>query len=188
MILLREIFVCLFGAYRLALMDSKGAEFFSNSDTAFWRSFLAAGFVLPFYGIILVVKYTSHEELGSPLRFVSVELIAYVIAWIAFPLLMVTVAQKLGRKDKYFGFICAYNWASVLQNIVYLPVIFFVLIGVESAVILGFFILICLLTYTWFIAKTLLQIDGISAAAIVLLDLLVSLFLTSYADTLIMRG
>ncbi len=187
MISVREIFGYLFGAYRLALMDVKGAAFFSNDDRAFWASFLAAGLVLPFYGVILAVKYNSYSELGSPLRFVSVELIAYVIAWVAFPLLMVRVVQILDRKDKYFGFICAYNWASVLQNIVYLPVIFFVLIGVESAAIVGFFILMCLLLYTWFIAKTLLDIDGIVAIGLVFLDLLISLILTWYADTLIMR-
>lgn len=188
MISLREIFISLFGAYRLALMDTKGAAFFGNDDAAFWRSFMAAVLVLPFYGIILVAKYASQDELGSPLRFVSVEIIAYVIAWVAFPLLMVSVAQMLDRKDKYFGFICAYNWASVLQNIVYLPIVFLILIGVDSVATIGFFVLIGLLTYTWFIAKTLLEIDGIAAAGLVLMDLLISLLVTSYADTLIMRG
>jgi len=188
MISLREIVIPLFGAYRLALMDAKGAAYIGNDDAAFWRSFIAAGLVLPFYGVILAAKYASHDELSSSLRFISVELIAYVIAWVAFPLLMVTVARMLDREDKYFGFICAYNWASVLQNIVYLPVIFLIFMGVDSIATLGLFILMGLLVYTWFIAKTVLEIDGIAAAGLVVMDLLISLLVTSYADTLILRG
>lgn len=187
MISLREIIVSLYGAYRFAVMDAKGAAYFENNKKAFWRSFVAAGIVLPFYGIILGAKYSGIENLNSPLRFACVELIAYVIVWVAFPLMMVTAARMLGREDKYFGFICAYNWASVLQNAVYLPIAFLILTGVGSISTLGFFILIGLLVYTWYIAKTMLNLDGITAAGIVFLDLLISIIVTTYADSLVFK-
>ena len=187
MISLREIVVSLYGAYRLAWMDAKAAAYFENTDKAFWRSFFAAILVLPFYGVILTAKYSGDADLSHPFRFVTVEICAYIIAWVAFPLMMVSVARLLNRGDKYFGFICAYNWASVLQNAVYLPVAYMMLMGIQSAAPLGLIILVCLMIYTWFIAKTLLEIDGIAAAGIVFMDLLISILVTTYADILIIR-
>jgi hypothetical protein len=188
MISLREIIVSLYGAYRLAWMDSKAAAYFDNTPDACWRSFFAAVLVLPFYGVILIAKYSGDADLSHPFRFITVEICAYIIAWVAFPLMMVSVARLLSREDKYFGFICAYNWASILQNAVYLPVAYMMLMGVQTAAPLGLLILIGLMIYTWFIAKTLLDIDGIAAAGIVFMDLLISILVTTYADVLILRS
>jgi len=187
MITLREIIIFLYGAYRLAWMDPKGAAYFENTDTAFWRSFFAAVLVLPFYGIILISKYLGTAEPTHPLRFVSVEICAYIIVWVAFPLMMVSVTCMLGRENKYFQFLCAYNWASVLQNAVYLPIAYMMLNGIVAAAFLGLLVLVGLMFYTWFIAKTLLEIDGIAAAGVVFMDFLISVLVMSYADVLLLR-
>ena len=39
-----------------------------------------------------------------------VETIAYVIAWVAFPLAMLTVTRWLNRSHRFFDFMVPYNW------------------------------------------------------------------------------
>ena len=122
MITVRETSVAIFGAWRLAHFDAGGLRFFENTVEAFWRSFFAAVIVLPFYAMLLQLRYETGAVGAGVARFAAVEMIAYVIAWLAFPLAMASVAAILDREERYLGYIVAYNWAAVLQNALYLPI------------------------------------------------------------------
>jgi len=121
MTLTENMATSLYGAYRLARADKSGLNYFDASIDGFWRSFFAAVVIAPLFALFLIVRYSFGEFDASPFRYLMVESISYVIAWVAFPLLMFYIAQAIGREEQYIRYIVAYNWASVWQNFVYIP-------------------------------------------------------------------
>ena len=178
----------LYGAYRLACLDPAGMDYFRNTRGAFWRSFNAALIIAPFYAGLLLMRYQTGEVSASAFRFISIEVISYIIAWVAFPVVVDLLISAMDRREKYIRFIIAYNWAAVLQNLLYLPMAMLSVNGIFSpsnAGILGLIILVFFMLYTWFITKTALEIPGGPAAAIVAIDFTLSLLINGYAEKLL---
>ena len=188
MLTAREALSSLYGAYRLARFDAGGMAFFDTSIDGFWRSFFAAAIVAPFYAVLLTLRFAEGLVSTQPLRFAAIEAIAYVIAWVAFPLVMVSIARLLDREDRYLGYIVAYNWAAVLQNALYLPLAILAVTGgltADLANTLAMIALLAILIYTWFITKTAMALGALAAAALVALDLILSIFINSFAEGMI---
>ena len=82
MISLREVLTALYGAYRLARLDVGGLRFFDITDQGFWRSFFAAALVAPLYLVLLLIRYSNLPAPIPLFRFIALESIAYVIAWV----------------------------------------------------------------------------------------------------------
>ena len=184
----REAAYSLYGAYRLARLDAGGLAYFDASPGGFWRSFYAAAFVAPFFALLLALRYADGMVTASPLPYAAIEAIAYVIAWVAFPVAMLMVARMLDREKHFIRFIVAYNWAAVLQNALYLPIPILGITGgltVNVANGLGMLALLLILGYTWFITKTALDVSATAAAGVVALDLGLSIFITSVADSML---
>jgi hypothetical protein len=181
-----EILAALYGATRLARFDAQGLGAFNASVEGFWRSFWAAALVAPFYAVLLAFRFDTMADTVHPLRFALVETVTYVIAWLAFPVAMISVARWLGRWDAFVGYIVAYNWTAVVQNAIYLPL---AMLAVSGAIpeaagnMLGFVALIYVLVLGWFIARTALGVPGTTAAAIVALDLMLGLLINGFADS-----
>ena len=185
-----EVSRSLFGAWQLARADETGLNWFDTSVGGFWRSFFAAAIIAPFYLILVTMRYSAGMIDPEPVRYFTVEAIAYVIAWTAFPVVMLTVARILEREDRFLRYIVAYNWAAVLQNAVYMPLGFLRLAGIlpsDAAAFLSLVVLGLILMYTWFITKTAMDVPGGTAAGIVALDFVLSLFINSYTDTVAMQ-
>ena len=184
----REAATSLYGAYRLARFDARGMTYFETSLAGFWRSFYAAVIVAPLYAVLLLMRHAVDTTGVGAVRFASVEAIAYVIAWVAFPLVMVSLARVLDREERYLGYIVAYNWASVLQNGLYLPLVMLGAAGVIPAGTAGPLSLIALsliLVYGWFIAKVALDVGAGTAVALVALDLVLSVFIDIVASSML---
>jgi hypothetical protein len=178
----------LYGAYRLASLDSSGIDYFRNTRGAFWRSFNAALIIAPFYSGLLLMRYTMGEVSTSAFRFISIEVISYIIAWVAFPVVVDLLITAIGRREKYIRFIIAYNWGAVLQNLLYLPLAMLSVNGAlspGSSGFLGLIILVLFMVYTWFITKTALDIPGGRAGIIVAIDFTLSLLINGYAEKLL---
>ena len=178
----------LYGAYRLACLDASGMDYVRNTPGAFWRSFNAAIIIAPFYAGLLLMRYGMGEVSTPPLRFISIEVISYIIAWVAFPVVMDLLITVMDRREKYIRFIIAYNWAAVLQNLLYLPLAMLSVNGVlppGSGGFFGFIILLLIIVYTWFIIKTALDVSGGRAASIVAIDFALSLLINGYAEKLL---
>ena len=97
----------------------------------------------------------------------------YVIQWVLFPLVMSGIAGAIDRDDRYIGYIVAFNWSNVVQMAVTLPVAAIVASADHDALwvaVLRYTLLVGLLAYSWFIARAMLDIRGIAAAAIVAMD------------------
>lgn len=115
-----ETLRALYGTWRLARGDEQGLGFFNFSIEGFWRSFLAAAIVFPAFVLLRWNDIFDAPEDFPAIRYMLVESIAYVIKWVAFPLIMFHVIPMLGRAERYIAFITVYNWASVLQMGLYL--------------------------------------------------------------------
>jgi hypothetical protein len=178
----------LYGTYRLACLDSTGMDYFRNTQGAFWRSFNAALIIAPFYIVLLFMRYKVGEISTSAFHFISVETISYIISWIAFPVVVDLLTTVMNRRERYIRFIIAYNWAAILQNLLYLPMAMLSVNGIfssSSAGLLGLFILVFFVIYTWFITKTALDIPGGQAATIIAIDFALSLLINGYAEKLL---
>jgi hypothetical protein len=181
----RETVYSIFGAYRLAMLDKSGLSYLDRSPEGAIRSFHAALIVLPAYAVLVVLRLWDVLPEVSLLRFITVEGLAYVISWTAFPLVMFHISGLLDRSARYFDFLSAYNWSSVIQMGLYLPVVAIADSGLlpeglgEGLVLV---VTMLVLMYQWFIARTTLDINGGSAAGVVLLDMILAVFITGTAD------
>jgi hypothetical protein len=181
----RETVYSIFGAYRLAMLDKSGLSYLDRSPEGAIRSFYAALIVLPAYAVLVVLRLWDVLPEVSLLRFVTVEGLAYVISWTAFPLVMFHISGLLDRSGRYFDFLSAYNWSSVIQMGLYLPVVAIadsglIPVGLGEGLVL--IVTMLVLMYQWFIARTTLDINGGSAAGVVLLDMILAIFITGTAD------
>ena len=183
-----EILRALYGAYRLARFDAGGLAYFDATPGGFWKSFFAAVIVLPLYLLLLAVRLQGDLPEGTPARFLAIELIAYVIGWVIYPLVMATVARLIDRERHYVRYIVAYNWASVWQNILYLPVAILSVAGLLADGAAGFIALaalVAVLVYAWFVARIALALPGLHAVPLVALDVVLGLLLNGFADSLL---
>ena len=177
-----EIVNSLYGSSRLAWGDKNGINYFNTSHLGFWRSFTAAIIVAPIFALLLNVRYAVSSNDINLFRFVSIYAIAYVIGWVAFPIIINYVTDVLGHGEKFVRYIVIYNWASVLQNLIYLPFAILVeaqLIDGTAATIIGLCLLGLVFLYTAFITKTALEVSNGVATAIIVFDLILSVIISA---------
>jgi len=177
-----EMQLALAGCLRLARGDRGGLACFDRSLDGFWRSFRAAVISYPLYLVLLAMRVTVAEwQTSGGWRIVTVETIGYVVAWVAFPLLMLNVVRWIGRADRFFDFMVPYNWCQVPQSAL------FVLVGLVSAggvlspqasEAMDLAAAIATLLYEWFIARVALGTTGLVAVFVVLLDLVLGVLIS----------
>jgi len=167
---LPEIVYSLYGAWRLARLDVTGMEVFDRSVAGFWKSFFAAVLVAPAYLAMVLIELGDMTTTAGPLGIFIVQSLVYVIVWLAYPLIMFYLTDQIGRAEKYIGFVVALNWASVIQMLVFLPVVFLNVAEILPGAILGLVtlgIFLAILFYQGFVTRTALDISGPAAGALV---------------------
>lgn len=175
-----EVAEGLYGATRLAMGDGRGIQFFGDTLEAFWKSFWAAAVAAPLYALVIGIDLATASVSSGPIRIVSIELVAYVAAWTAFPLVMHYVAEFIDREEHYIRYICANNWSRVLQVALFLFVS--ALLALELmphalAVIVSLAVNIAIFVYQWWVARVGLEIGRGGAVGIVVLDFVIGLIL-----------
>ena len=180
MISLADVMRSLYGAYRLALFDPTGHAFVDKTIPGFWRSFQAALLVAPLFLLLIIARYSA-DQIEAPLgRYIPIELSAYTLSWLVFPFVMEWLSRTLGCRDRFVGFIVAYNWAMVPQYAIFSVIILLGLVGVipaDFADSLALILLIWTFIYNGFIGKTALDVPVSTAVGIVFLDFLLGLIL-----------
>lgn len=178
---IRDISIALYGAWRLASLDRAGAHFFENSPAAFWKSFNAAWLALPGYTLLVLLGFTQHPVEAGAFHILSVELITYVIGWVAFPLVMVAFTDTVKADRNYFRFVAAWNWAIVLQAYLFLGVSAFTASGTvpESlGALISLVATFAIFFYQGFIARTMLDVTVPVAVLVVVIDFLIAVGLS----------
>ena len=169
-----EITAALYGALRLARLDRSGLNFFDRSYDGFWKSFFAAAIAAPAHFGLLYFTGATDMGFGRLLA----EAMVYAVSWLAFPLVMIYVAEMLSRSDRYYDYMVPYNWAGVWQIAVFLFVTVLSVAGLLPAGVASFVTIaafLAILAYQWYIARVGLEISGGAAAAVVFADLVVGL-------------
>jgi hypothetical protein len=184
----QEARLALAGTLRLAVGDRSALACFDRTLDGFWRSFRAAVICYPLYLVLLAMRVSVAEwQRSGGWRIVIVETIGYVIAWVAFPLLMVNVTRWIGRAYRFFDFMVPYNWCQVPQSLL------FVLVGIESgsgllsanaSETIDVVAAVATLVYEWYIARIALETTGSAAGFVVLVDLVLGVFLSRISGSL----
>jgi hypothetical protein len=174
------------GAWRLAAGDRTALALFDDSVGGFWRSFRAALIIAPAQALLLALKYAGEPPAAGWPRIAAVELIAYAMSWLAFPVAMELVCRLLDRERAWRGYIVVYNWAAVLQIAVFVPAVLLAaaLPGALTSLLL-LVIWLAVMIYTWLIARIALAVHPLSAAAIVVLDFALTYLIGKAADGLV---
>lgn len=176
-------------AFRVARFDNNAVDDFDQSVDGFFRSFFGIVLAAPLYSIAVMAQHRIAEELAEasgeslPVTgagFYLIEWGAYVVNWIALPVVMILITRLIGVAPRYVPFIVAYNWGSCFVLALSAIPYFFYLLGVIPLIgvaLLYYPVVIFALVYHWRIARDGLQIPGLTAAGIVLLDLLLSILI-----------
>jgi hypothetical protein len=176
----REIVRSIYGVWRLARADPGGMAYFDATEEAFWRSFRVAILLLPLnvLGLWLQVDFASPE--GHWTRLIAVDLTAYAIAWMAYPLAARYLTTALDRDREYVGYIVAYNWSNMITAPFGFVVLVLMLSGLLPVFVLHLLfvgMLAALALYAWFIARAALRIGPWQAAGLVAIDALITYLL-----------
>jgi hypothetical protein len=182
MLTLREVSHGLFGAWRLVCRDPRAMDWFDRSVAGVWRSFWAAAICYPGFLLLQVMQGDpSSLSWDVLLRYLAVSSISYVIGWVAYPLTALPFCRWIAPEERALGFIVAYNWAQVLQTALVLLVTAFGALqlvppyGLAYAETVAY---LAILVYEWFIARIALEAGAGAATALVLLDVVLTAFLT----------
>lgn len=170
-----------FGAWRLARRDPSGLIWFDDSPNGFWQSFWGPALVLPGFLVLQALDGVFADDLLLPL---TVQLIAYVMGCVAFPLAVAHISDGLQRSHLYMRYIVAYNWSAVIQMALLLPVALLAHL-VPGLAVLNLTATMVLLVYQAYVAHTALAVPPGTAGLLVLLDLLLGALIQMSADQLI---
>ena len=186
-----EVRLALAGTLRLARGDRGGLACFDRSLDGFWRSFRAAVISYPIFLVLLTMQVSVDEwQRAGGWRILAVETIGYVIGWVAFPLLMLTGTQRLGRAHRFFDFMVPYNWCQLPQSALFVLVGLAVeggMLGPPSAEGIGTVAVVATFVYewyVWYIARVALDTAGLAAVFIALLDFALGVVISQVAVSL----
>lgn len=188
MLTARQFLTAFHGTSRVARLKPDGIRMFDGTPAGFWASFWAAALLAPFLVTTLLIEASNVDDATRATRFVLLQSIGYVISWVAYPLAMVYVADLLQRGRHYYRYMVAYNWFRLVEAAAIYPLMLLGSVDLVSIDALAFFSLMALsamLLYDWFIAKTALEIDGASAAGVVMISFLLGLLIRGLADKLL---
>ena len=164
------------GALRLARFDPQAFNAFNRTLEGFWHSFFAAVIVGP---LQLLLSFEIAGNSGGAAQIGDdwpLGLLAFIVHWLAFPVVMLSAVDWLDRRHRYFVFMVALNWSNLVQVglllLVYSPAAA-MLLPAPMLRLVGSVAVAYILVYEWFIAKIGLDISGGRAVAIVLLDSLI---------------
>jgi hypothetical protein len=183
-----EVRWALVGCLRLARGDRSGLSCFDRSLDGFWRSFMAAFLGYPLFLLLLTMRISlvQWDAVGG-VPIILIETIGYVISWVAFPLLMLSVLRWVGRENRFFDFMVPYNWCQLPQSGLA------VLVGLqaESGLVgdplsqaLMIAAVIAVFVYEWYIARVALETSAAAATMIVLIDFVLGELITRAAASL----
>ena len=152
-------------------------------ESAALRSFWAMAISAPALIGMRLIDWAASGVPARPAYALALDLLVFVVGWTGYAVLSRTVLERLGRVRRWAGYIAVWNWCNVVQYALLLagslPVLFHAPEPVSQAsalVVLGW-----ALWLEWFATKLALDLSGVAAAGLVMLDLSVGLLLAAVA-------
>ncbi len=181
-----ETSAALRGLWRLARLDRGGLALFDRSAAGFWRSYTA--YLIAYPGSLAIAIMQARDDGPGAARLIA-ETLGYVIVATLFPLVATWLTRLLGRGERLFDYLVPYNWSIVIQ--VYLALAWFTLLmpdlesGRGLVLLANVALMSALMLFQGVIARIGLDIQAGQAAAIVLIDGLLSILVQSWADRIV---
>lgn len=190
----QEIFQSIYGAWRIARFDPNAMRYFNLTLQGFWRSFFAAVLLAPFFLITNMVNESgagAEHITQSTGGYIIFWLFVWFLAWAVFPIVMIPVSGLLNLSSAFIPFIIAWNWASVLMNLLLFPLSILYGMGMFSqnaAALLLMFARISVFFYGYLVVRASLQSNKTAAIGIVVLEMLLGLLILGGANQLLYGG
>jgi len=182
-----EIEDSLAAAWLLAKGDRGGMALFDITAEGFWRSFMAAVLVAPFYARLAAERHLADGLPAGAVWTFFGETIAYGLSWAAFPIAAVFLTRAIGLETRYVPLIVASNWAAVLQTVAYFAALVIGrIIGGPVEALLVMAVMAAVLYYQWFVVRTALDTSGGTAFGFVAFELILSLFVNMTATSVLL--
>ena len=193
--MLLEITRSIHGTWRIVRLDPGALLYFNISIDGFWRSFLALILVLPFYIAFLILNHGQTPGVELPVGpmislqwYVGVKLVAFVVGWLAFPLVMVPISRLLDLTPTYVQYIIVWNWSNVLEMVVILPAVMLFLSGALPGQIAAMILMaahITMLFYGYLVVRAGLRCKPATGIGVVAFNFVLSLFFNGVASQLL---
>ncbi len=191
-----EIINAFIGAWKIARRDPTALSHFEFSADAFWRSFAAFIFALPFYLVFISAEWRMISEAevvvtNTVFSYTIVDLLSYVAFWIVYPVSMVFLCRALNLTQNFAPYIIVYNWSSVLVAALVAPPYVLYSFGIASLETTAFLILLVFMTallYRWQIAVTVFRTTPALAAGIVAFEVALGFVINLIASAFIGGG
>lgn len=97
------------GLKRLLRFDAGFVQWFDRSPQGARRSF---GLMIPTFPLFLVLNFAgvSLAPDVEMFRVVAVTVIAFVLSWVMFPLILILIGRTIDRESQAIGALTSYNW------------------------------------------------------------------------------
>lgn len=186
---LAEIRRALHGAWRFLLIDPRALGDFDGSRSGALRSFWAAAVVLPLSVAASAIPLPPVGDTPEPTRNLALDTIGVAIGWAALLVLIYALLRWYGRTDRFWLFVCTYNWTQIPQALASVLIALLVaaalnLVNFDSmastptgpaiaagvAILLTRLLRVAVFAYEWYVAWVSLEAGILIPIIVVLLD------------------
>ncbi len=169
-------------------LDPDALDAFDGTARGLARSFRAAVLVLPLYLPVVLTDAANSGALAAPVRWTVTEAAAYVMGWVAYPLIVLHLARFLECDDnRLFRYLVPYNWFRGAVVAAYAPVALLAAAGVlpaAGAAFLGLLVTAAVLMYKGWLARHGLAVPLPTAILLVAMDFLLHVLIDAVAARL----
>ena len=168
------------GAWGVMNGRAEGLRQLDLTIDGFWASFGAVVLILPVALVALASERVALAAIGGEAvaltgGYVLLRLIAVIVDWLTFPVILALLARPMGIAARFVPYIVARNWAAVLVAAVFAVPHLFHALGVLPTGMLRFVLLILFGVAVWFayvVVRTAMQVPPVVAIPIVILEIL----------------
>ncbi len=183
------VVVPLRGLARILRGDRAGTAQIGSASRAGWiLSFVVPALLAaPAYAWMTLQRFAEMEFEPASAADLAIEVIGYVVGLTAFPNVSYLICERMGRREAWFDYVAAYNWSTLPQIALYLPV---ALMGASDAVpgtiafVVGVFAVATAIAIHFRVARVVLGASPVQALFLVAVDLAVGQLVARIADRL----
>lgn len=180
----QEVTYRVYGAWLLARFDARGVQYFDDSPNAALRSFYAAVLTAPAFIVISLLSLATSELKEDMPAFIVlvVHTLFYVLLWVVAPVIIHRICQVIDRGDAFFRYLSANNWSNIITYHLNLVMVVLILGEILPAPVAGLLIFATygyVIAYNWFIGLRCLDINALTAAGLVGLQLVLHVLIES---------